>query len=404
VTTHAEYALDPTGRVRDRVSRIVQRDSDGNLLNEVRQYYDGAAFQGLALGQVTNGLLTRTEKVALHKDAAASTYGAHEPDFAALQYHDGEDQDGKPAWLYDHRRVSLDERGNVLVSRDARGNDTIYTFDEFGLFATSITDAKGFAATVEHDLRVARPRRMVNPNGGVTESRYDPLARIAVVAAPGDTLAIPSVTYSYETETLPALRAAHYRVLSGDTRTLSVNEYLDGAGALFQRRTEHDGNTVYVSGQAVPNARGKTAEKFESFYAEGLEFQPYSADPSAPRRSFFFDPLGRAIRTLHPDGGQSAAEYGTFDALFSDAGDNDAAMADSFGTPRREIYDAWYRLVGVEERDQSSIRKTSYELDATGRLGHITHTPGVVLSRITRDLSGHELSIDHVDAGQRLVA
>ncbi|SDA20939.1 RHS repeat-associated core domain-containing protein [Nitrosospira sp. Nsp18] len=404
VTTHAEYALDLAGRVRDRVSRIVQRDGDGNLLNEVRQYYDGAAFQGLALGQVTNGLLTRTEKVALHKDAAASTYGAHEPDFSALEYHDGEDQDGKPAWLYDHRRISLDERGNVLVSRDARGNDTLYTFDEFGLFATSITDAKGFVATVEHDLRVARPRRMVNPNGGVTESRYDPLARIAVVAAPGDTLAIPTVTYSYETTTLPALRAAHYRVLTGDTRTISVNEYLDGAGALFQRRTEHDGDMVSVSGQVVPNARGKTAEKFESFYAEGLEFEPYSADPSAPRRSFFFDPLGRAIRTLHPDGGQSGAEYGTFDTLFSDAGDNDPGMAGSFGTPRREIYDAWYRLMAVEERDQTSVRATSYELDATGRLRQITDPRGVVLTRINRDLTGQEISIDHVDAGHRLLA
>ncbi len=404
VTTHAEYALDPAGRVRDRVSRIVQRDGDGNLLNEVRQYYDGAAFQGLALGQATNGLLTRTEKVVLHKDAAASTYGAHEPDFSALAYRDGEDQDGKPAWLYDHRRVSLDEHGNVLVSRDARGNDMVYTFDEFGLFATSITDAKGFVATVEHDLRVARPRRMVNPNGGVTESRYDPLSRIAVVVAPGDTLAIPTVTYSYETATLPALRAAHYRVLSGDTRTISVNEYLDGAGALFQRRTEHDGNMVSVSGQVVSNARGKTAEKFESFYAEGLEFKPYLADPSAPRRSFFFDPLGRAIRTLHPDGGQSGAEYGTFDTLFSDAGDNDPALADSFGTPRREIYDAWYRLAAVEERDQASIRTTRYELDATGRLRQITDPRGVVLTRITRDLTGQEISIDHVDAGRRLLA
>ena len=127
---------------------------------------------------------------------------------------------------------------------------------------------------------------MVNPNGGVTESRYDPLARIALVVAPGDTPALPTVAYSYETATLPALRAAHYLVLSGDSRTISVNEYLDGAGALFQRRTEHDGNRVSVSGQVVSNARGKTAEKFESFYAEGLEFEPYSTDPSAPRRSF----------------------------------------------------------------------------------------------------------------------
>lgn len=403
-TTQAEYAQDPAGRVRDRVSRIVQRDDGGNLLNETRNYYDGPVFEGLPLGQVTNGLLTRTEKVALHKSLASSTYGAHEPDFRALGYHDGEDQDGAPAWLYHHKRLSLDERGNVLISRDARGNDTTYTFDEFGLFATSITEAKGFVATVEHDLRVARPRRMVNPNGGITESRYDPLARIAVVAAPGDTLASPTVSYSYETATLPALRATRYRVISSDSRTIAVNEYLDGSGALYQRRTEHDGDVVSVSGQAVPNTRGKTAMKFESFYAEGLAFVPYPADPAVPRRSFFFDALGRAIRTVHPDGGVSSAEYRTFDTVFSDAGDNDSAATASFGTPRREIYDAWYRLTEVEERDQTSVRLTRYELDATGRLRQITDPRGVILSRITRDLTGQEISIQHADAGHRLLA
>jgi len=404
-TTRAEYAQDPTGRVRDHVSRIVQRDGDGNLLNELRHYYDGSAFEGLPLGQVTKGLLTRTEKVALHKSMATSVYGAHEPDFPALGYRDGEDQDGEPAWLYDHKRLSLDERGNVLVSRDARGNDTTYTFDEFGLFATSITDAKGFIATVEHDLRIARPRRMVNPNGGVTESRYDPLGRIAVVAAPGDTLAIPSVTYSYETSVLPALRSTRYRVISGDFRTIAVNEYLDGGGALYQRRTEHDGARVSVSGQAVTNARGKMAEKMESFYAEGLEFEPYPADPSAPRRRFFFDALGRVIRTVHPDGGESSAEYRPFDTLFSDdGGDNDPAAEVSFGTPRRELYDSWYRLVGVEERDQNTVRTTRYELDGAGRLRQITDPRGIILSRITRDLTGQEIRIEHVDAGNRLLA
>ncbi|SDZ84294.1 YD repeat-containing protein [Nitrosospira multiformis] len=403
-TTRAEYAQDPTGRVRDHVSRIVQRDGDGNLLNELRHYYDGPAFEGLPLDQVTKGLLTRTEKVALHKSTATSVYGAHEPDFPALGYHDGEDQDGEPAWLYDHKRLSLDERGNVLVSRDARGNDTTYTFDEFGLFATSITDAKGFIATVEHDLRIARPRRMVNPNGGVTESRYDPLARIAIVAAPGDTLAIPSVTYSYETSALPALRNTRYRVISGDSRTIAINEYLDGGGALYQRRTEHDGVRVSVSGQAVTNVRGKMAEKLESFYAEGLEFEPYPADPSAPRRHFFFDALGRAIRTVHPDGGESSAEYRPFDTLFSDGGDNDPGAEVSFGTPRRELYDSWYRLIGMEERDQSTIRTTRYELDGAGRLRQITDPRGIILSRITRDLTGQEIRIEHVDAGNRLLA
>lgn len=402
--TSAEYGQDPAGRVRDRVSRIVQRGGAGSLLNETRNYYDGPAFEGLPLGQVTNGLLTRTENVALHKSVAASVYGAHEPDFPALGYHDGEDQDGAPAWLYNRKRVSLDARGNVVVSRDARGNDTSYAFDEFGLFAASITDAKGVVAAVEHDLRVARPRRMENPNGGVTESRYDPLARIALVAAPGDTLASPTAIYTYETATLPALRATRYRVVSGETRTVAVNEYLDGTGALYQRRTEHDGDTVSVSGQTTTNARGKTAAKFESFYAAGLAFEPYEMALSAPRHSFFFDALGRAVRTMHPDGGVSSAAYRPFDTVFSEAGDNDPDATASFNTPRREIYDAWYRLVGVEERDQSSVRLSRYELDATGRLRQITDPRSLILSRITRDLTGQEISIEHMDAGRRLLA
>src|SRR4029079_5555738 len=90
--------------VVDRPARLVQRDAAGRILREVRRYYDGAPFDGLALGQVRRGLLTRVEHVLLRQADAAAGYRARLPDPIALGYRLGPDADGTAAWLVDAER------------------------------------------------------------------------------------------------------------------------------------------------------------------------------------------------------------------------------------------------------------------------------------------------------------
>lgn len=402
LTTHVDYALDAAKWILDRPARVVVRDDDGTLLSETRHYYDGPDFVGLPLGQVARGHLTRTEKVALHVATADATFGPGTIDFAALGYVAGADADGSGAWFVQHERRCVDAHGNVVGKQDAHGNVTAYTFDAFGLFATEVTQPNGQIGTVEHDYAVGRAVRLVDPNGAVVEIRYDPLGRIARVATPGDTIALPTLQFTYDTGSAPPVRATEQRIRAGAPQVLQVFEYLDGAGAVFQRRSQHKTGQFVVSGHEIWNARGKTARKFDPFYAPGGAYEPYLDPPGQPVREFFYDGLGRPVETRMPTGGRSRVVYEPFRTLFYDAGDHEAT-APSHDTPRVERYDAWQHLVAVDLNDGAGIRTTTYDVDKLGRLARVTDARGVVLTRLTNDLLGHRIVIDHVDAGRRLL-
>ena len=95
VETDITYAVHPQQRVRDRVARTVRRDAAGVLLIEMHKRYDGPAFEGLPLGQVDRGLVSR-ELVWIGKAADfAATHGGRTP--ASLGFVEGTDADGDAA-------------------------------------------------------------------------------------------------------------------------------------------------------------------------------------------------------------------------------------------------------------------------------------------------------------------
>lgn len=402
VRTEVEYARNDAEWLVDRAARIVVRNGTGNLLSETRHYYDGANFTGLPLGQVGRGHLARTERVAITVARATALYGPDGPDLPTLGYLLGQDADGEPVWLVQQERRRADSRGNIVASRNARGNDNAFAFDAHGLFPTSVTEANGRTATMEHDVRFGRPRRLVDPNGAESLATYDPLGRLRSVVAPGDTLAAPTVRFAYETAVLPASRVTTQRIETGSARTLTVAEYLDGAGEVYQRRTQHDAATFVVSGEETRNARGKTARKHAPFHAGSAAFAPYPVT-AAVALDMSYDALGRPALTRMPTEGVSSAEHEAFRTVLRDPGDGDPG-APSFDTPKVEHYDAWHRLVAVEDGPAGARQITRYQLDQLGRLAQVTDARGVVLTRLEADLLGRRIAVDHADAGLRLLA
>jgi len=77
--TDTEYALDPTGRFRQRISRVVQHDGSGALLSDLRTSYDGLP-EGQVGGQ---GLVTHRTALAIPDTLASEVYGGDPPDLAA---------------------------------------------------------------------------------------------------------------------------------------------------------------------------------------------------------------------------------------------------------------------------------------------------------------------------------
>ncbi|MEV0384751.1 toxin TcdB middle/N-terminal domain-containing protein [Nonomuraea sp. NPDC050643] len=400
--TDVSYAENRPAWVLDRVARIVMRDAAGTILGETRHHYDGAPFEGLPLGQVVRGHLARTERVAISAADAAALYGAQGPDLAALGHFLSTDADGNPVWVVRHERRAADGRGNIVAKMSPLGAVTGFVFSDDGLFPTSVTEPNGRAATIEHDVRVGRPSRLVDANGAVTSVTYDPLGRVLSIASPGDTQAQPTVAFTYDTTVRPARRHTRQRITAGAPATLSVVEYLDGAGEVHQRRTQHDSALFVVSGQEVRNARGKTARKSAPFHEPGEDYSAYPGGfPAA--MEIDYDALGRPSCTRLPTGGESRVEHQPFRAVFHEAGDADPA-APSFGTPRVEHYDAWQRLVAVEDGPATARQVTRYDLDGLGRLRRVTDARGTPLTTLRQDLLGRRVSIAHADAGLRLLA
>ena len=84
------YATDESRWILDRVATQITQSLDGTRASEMRTYYDGEAFEGLALGSVERGAVTRTE-----------------------------------SWISGERfatdsRIERDSYGNATVTRDAR--------------------------------------------------------------------------------------------------------------------------------------------------------------------------------------------------------------------------------------------------------------------------------------------
>ena len=65
-----------------------------------------------------------------------------------------------------------------------------------------------------------------------------------------------------------------------------------------------------VSGSQVYDNKGRVVEKYEPFFAVGLDYAPPSDAQFGQKDTMFYDPRGQVIRTLNPDGSEQRVIYG----------------------------------------------------------------------------------------------
>jgi RHS repeat-associated protein len=397
---------------------------------------------------------------------------------------------------YDFHDDAATGRGLLLESRHPLGRASSIRYDAFGLLPVRATDAAALSAMAVHDYRVLRPRLTTNVNGNRTAFAFTPLGfleRIAVMGKEGepigDTLAAPSTRFVYDLlaasavspdERQPASvrtirRVRHVTGAPPSERddTIETVEYSDGFGRLIQTRVQAENVTfgdslrgesvlpaqqddpttrqevrgrrngdparpnVVVSGWQVYDNKGHVVERYEPFFATGWDFGAVTDAQLGRRVTMFYDPLGRAVRTVNPDGSEKRVVYGiprdladpdrfrpaAWEAFTYDTIDNatrthagEAARYEhQVNTPSSLVVDALGRPVTTIERTRPPRSAPGVPLPPIQELrSHCTYdirgNPLVVTDPLGRqafryryDLANRPLRIDSIDGGQQQV-
>ena len=284
---------------------------------------------------------------------------------------------------------------------DPFGNTTSVTYDSYGVFVSSITDALTTNANVveaQHDYRVLAPWEVKDPNGAKQQAAFDALGRVTAMAvlgtaSEGDTLSAPTAQFTYEvdryyTTGVPNRVKVEQRKVHGVAGFQEQYAYSDGGGGVVMTKVQAEpgdaperdgsGNLVFDgttgellyahadprwigTGRTIVDNKGNPIKQFEPFFSDTYEYEDddnlveWGVTPVLT-----YDPLGRNIRVDLPDG--------TFSTAFFD--------------PWRS--EAWDGADNVEDSDWHNARKatatptpsTENQRAATLSLAH-KETPGI---------------------------
>ena len=294
------------------------------------------------------------------------------PALAGYRFADGSDHRVR-GYFTPSARVTLDfqvpglpRRGLAVVERDPLGNDTTTEYDlPYHLLPVRATDAAGMTTSTDYDYRVLQPRMTTDANGNRGAVRYGPLGLVSATAEmakegeqAGDTLESPGSRLEYDflafqdRQEPVFVRASvrQHHVTDTDVplperdETIETVEYSDGFGRLLQsrklaedvlfgdpafgggllsadqssasgdavarKRAAGDPSNVIVSGWQTYDNKGRVIEKYEPFFSSGFDFDAPGEARMGQKATVFYDPRGRTIRTLRPDGAQERQIHG----------------------------------------------------------------------------------------------
>jgi RHS repeat-associated protein len=236
VYIHARAATSTTYEMANTAGKqvsdiVVLADADASLqlIGQTRNFYDGAAFEGLPLGEIgLFGALTRAEALAFDDEILQQAYGAEIPPYlepagnpvwtseypgefrallpsrAGYLFHAGSASPDDPRGyfvntgrrLYDFQTSpSGIGRGLVLETLDPlhdqtanpAAHRTLIAFDKFQLLPEAVTDAAGLVMRATYDYRVLQPCEVTDSNGNKSRFYFTPLGLLESTFISGET-------------------------------------------------------------------------------------------------------------------------------------------------------------------------------------------------------------------------
>jgi RHS repeat-associated protein len=334
---------------------------------------------------------------------------------------------------------------------DPHGNPYSVDYDSYSLLPVKTTDPIGNSVTANAiDYRALKPQALTDPNGDVTEVAFDELGAVRSLwrlgqRDDGDDRDHPGFVFEYDLETYVEGRGPVYSEAIARVRFragapfrdamgfpnhqdwIQVRTFTDGFGrrALLkiQAEPDADGNRRWAAtgGTVYENKHGKPARQYEPRFSDNEAFEE---DASGEAQVFFYDPLGRLIRSEYPDGTLSRVEFDAWreetwdqnDTVLESAwlteklGGTDAerraaqlAMAHA-NTPEIRHLDALGRpFLKIADAGPGGLRSTRTEFDVQGNARIITDPRLVQCLSVIPDALARPIVSDSADAGRRRV-
>jgi len=306
-------------------------------------------------------------------------------------------------------RAGYDEWGNRISETGPRLYTTTMAYDGlYHLYPLQVCNALGQCRHTDYyglggiaaDYGLpGQVKRTVDPNGAVTEYRYDAFGRLTAVKAPDDVgWSVQQATRYVEYQSMGQVGQQRIVAYSGRNATWQ-EEYLDGLGRTVQvHQNAGSGQEIRATTQYDGLGRAVAAwTPYTGTHGENGGYGAYGYVPPAgglPRTSTEYDGLGRTVRVVNPDSTTVQSAYPGWTAVVTDAnGHRLARTSDGLG-----------RLVRVEEYTGTVgsspllYATTRYGYDVLDHLTAVTDTLGNLITT-TYDTLGHKTAMRDPDVG-----
>ncbi|MEL6180356.1 MAG: toxin TcdB middle/N-terminal domain-containing protein, partial [Myxococcota bacterium] len=385
-------------------------------VTETLIYYDGPDFEGLPLGQLTHGNVSRTtQKVAVGSDDVINAV-----------------------------RNRYDEHGNVVETLDPNGDPAEhrhrrrYGYDADNLLVTQteilLKDPEGHPYTLRRDVQyspqwdkpIESTAWMLIHNGQepdaaarrATYYEYDNFGRLSGKRLPGALHELSEV-YHYELANPSSRIRIQKRSTLGGPLDLEVARCMDGKGRTYQTRTRLAEGSWQVDGLKVFNVRGSEWRVYQPYLDTHAACETLLPD-DVRYTDYRRDGQYRLLEMIEPDaelyGGQPSVSRTVYAPLMTMAWDPEDSDPDSphFETPTIQTTNGLGQLVAIDRtlEAQASPARYTLQYDPLGRmtgysdpdgntkvqsydlLGRITHIhgPNMGTTTFTYDDAGNTLT------------
>ncbi len=323
-----EYAAnEQTNMLSFASKKTVLGPDDVNKLRVERSLYDE-----LPLGQIAKGNVTQEQDWLNTNDSYLAT-----------------------TYIYNNQ-------GLVTSKTNPAGYTTTYEYDAPLLYPAKITNSLGHATTYTYDYAHGQPKRITDPNGIIKEHEYDGFGRLVKVLisdlnqAP---LLIAKQEIAYNDAITPRLVLSKEFFSEGGLPQ-ETYQYYDGFGRLIQTHTSSDIAGQYSVASLVYDGRGRIQKEYLPYFDASTAYLA-PTQPDIQAKIFAYDALDRAT-SITTAVGKTTNGYSDWILTITDPNNH----------VKTHYFDAYLRLVRVDEHSEGQIYNTTYEYDSLGDLVKIT--------------------------------